>query len=252
MKLKVEVMDKMDEEVLVVSKDIFFARFEYFEGFKPARHFYDKSEYTNDLEGYEYTMYSDHILSNKRYMKRRDCEEDPSYLQIIPYICIFHENGIFYVERGSGSGESRLHGKISIGMGGHLNESDWDWTWPVYNPLLKKTSTVTHGCRNDLILHGAMRELYEETDIDGNINITFAGLINYDSDPVNAVHLGIVFFAKLWEGSTIEPRELDKISKHGTTYPHILTDSKHVNKLELWSKSILEELKKIDKEENYA
>jgi len=245
-------MDKMDEVVLVISKDIFFARFNYFEGFKPAKHFHDNSEYTHDLESYEYTAYSDHILSNKHYMKRRDCEEDPSYLQIIPYICIFHDNGIFYVERGSGSGESRLHGKISIGMGGHLNESDWDWTWPTYNPLLKKTSTITHGCRNDLILHGAMRELYEETDIDGNINITFAGLINYDSDPVNAVHLGIVFFAKLWEGSTIEPRELDKISKHGTTYPHILTDSKHIDKLELWSKSILEELKKIDKEENYA
>ena len=55
-------MDKMDEEVLVISKDIFFARYEYFEGFKPAKHFYDHSGYTHDLEDHEYRICSDHIL----------------------------------------------------------------------------------------------------------------------------------------------------------------------------------------------
>lgn len=237
---------KGQEEVMVVPRSYFFDKFDYFEGFKPAMHFADSSDTTVDVERFEYKEISRKILDAATYLKRAECEEDPNYLQIIPYICVFHLGRVFYVRRGGESSEKRLHGKISIGMGGHLNREDGLYVWP------NRGSVISHSCERNIILNGAVRELDEETQINGNFNITYAGMINHDCDPVNEVHLGIVFFAKLWENTKIFPRELEKISGHGLTYTHILLDSKHEDTLEIWSRSIIDKLKIMDKSENYA
>jgi predicted NUDIX family phosphoesterase len=246
MKLKVEVMDKMQEKVMVVPREYFFNKFDYFEGFKPAMHLNDNSGYTVDMEEYEYREVSRKILDAATFLTRARCENNFNYLQVIPYICVFHSGRIFYVRRGDNSSEKRLHGKISIGMGGHLNSEDKEYLWP------NRNSVISHSCTKNIIFNGALRELDEETEISGNFNITYAGMINHDCDSVNEVHLGIVFFAKLWENTKIFPRELDKISGHGLTYTHVLLDSKHEDTLEIWSKSIIDGLRKIDRNENYA
>lgn len=237
---------KAQEEVMVVPRSYFFDKFDYFEGFKPALHFTDNSGLTVDVEKFEYKEVSRKILGAATYLTRGQCEEDPNYLQIIPYICVFHAGRVFYVQRGGEASEKRLHGKISIGMGGHLNREDELYVWP------NRGAVISHSCERNIILNGAIRELDEETQIDGNFNITYAGMINHDCDPVNEVHLGIVFFAKLWENGRIFPRELEKISGHGLNYTHILSDSKHEGTLEMWSKSIIDGLKNMDKNESYA
>ena len=53
-------------------------------------------------------------------------EEDPSHKQLIPY-CVFRcGDRIFHYTRGKSGGESRLHAKISVGVGGHVNPVDMD------------------------------------------------------------------------------------------------------------------------------
>jgi len=57
-------------------------------------------------------------------MDRAQAEDDPSHKQIIPY-ALFRHNGKFinYMRSKSG-GESRLHAKRSMGIGGHINPVD--------------------------------------------------------------------------------------------------------------------------------
>ena len=64
-----------------------------------------------------------------QYLPRDQMEQDPSFKQLIPY-CIFRHTGstgkvsVFQYIRGKGQGESRLHSKRSIGIGGHISTLD--------------------------------------------------------------------------------------------------------------------------------
>lgn len=143
-------MDKK-ENVLVTSSALFdiVGRFQGF---------------TDDVQ--KYTTLLD--PSHTRYMPREIMEADPSYKQLIPY-CIFkHDDTVFVYTRGGGGGEQRLHGKKSVGIGGHICDQDTDY-------------------------HSAMmREIREEIVLNTMHVETCVGLVNDDSTPVGEVHLGIV------------------------------------------------------------
>src|SRR2546426_10356087 len=55
------------------------------------------------------------------FRPRASMEEDPSFKQIIPYLIVRHRGRLFLVQRSTEGGETRLHGKYSIGVGGHIN-----------------------------------------------------------------------------------------------------------------------------------
>ena len=55
------------------------------------------------------------------FRDRPEAEEDPQWKQFIPYVCILHEGSILVLQRLKTQGEKRLHGKRSIGVGGHVN-----------------------------------------------------------------------------------------------------------------------------------
>lgn len=149
------------EQVMVVKTEL-FRQLGYFEGF------------CTDSEIYLETLFD---AANTQYLARGDMETDPSYKQLIPY-CIFQhidEDGniaVFQYTRGSGSGESRLRSKKSIGIGGHISTLDADEKSPY--------------------LVGMQRELDEEIAIDTEYQQSLVGLINDDSNEVGQVHLGIV------------------------------------------------------------
>src|SRR3979411_964999 len=82
---------------------------------------------------FEPQKYLDAILSrgNNFFLPRAKAETDPTHKQIIPYAMIAFENKVLYYVRGKRAGEQRLVTKGSIGIGGHLNDSDeslfaWD------------------------------------------------------------------------------------------------------------------------------
>ena len=51
-------------------------------------------------------------------------EEDPSFKQLIGYVLLkdINTNEVLVYKRLVGGGEARLHGKASVGIGGHMNE----------------------------------------------------------------------------------------------------------------------------------
>jgi predicted NUDIX family phosphoesterase len=115
------------------------------------------------------------------FMDRAAAEEDPSHKQIIPY-CVFRcGDRILHYTRGKAGGESRLHAKISVGVGGHVNPVDMDGG---------RTGADAY--------HAAVtREIEEELDLPGSHEHRIIALLNDDSNPVGQVHLGIVHLIDL-------------------------------------------------------
>ena len=81
-----------------------------------------------------------------------------------------------------GAGEQRLVDSYQIGIGGHINEIDGA------NP------STGSGQDKNILEKGMMREWEEEVDFKGNIlDKKIVGILNDDSRPVEAVHLGLVY-----------------------------------------------------------
>jgi predicted NUDIX family phosphoesterase len=113
------------------------------------------------------------------FRARRDVEDDPGFKQIIPYVIFRSADVVFTYRRGKTQGESRLHALRSLGVGGHVAEA--------YELALR-------------------RELDEEVSIGSEGTLRRAGLINDDSNPVGAVHLGVVYVYEL-DRPSVTPRE---------------------------------------------
>lgn len=108
------------------------------------------------------------------YMDRDQAEQDPEFKQIIAYAIFRHEGRILTYSRTSKGGESRLHEKMSLGIGGHINPIDG---------LADNIETY---------LAGVEREIREEITFSGTAKQNLYAIINDDTNEVGRVHLGIV------------------------------------------------------------
>jgi predicted NUDIX family phosphoesterase len=138
-------------------------------------------------EGVEDAM--DRLLDpeNHFFMDRAAAEEDPTHKQLIAYCVIRHGDRILHYTRGSSGGESRLHAKISVGVGGHINPVD-----------------TGDGRTGAAAYHAAVaRELAEELHLNGGYTESIIALINDDSNPVGQVHLGVVHLIELENGDVL-------------------------------------------------
>lgn len=125
-----------------------------------------------------------------KWIERSEAEIDFSYKQIIPYVLLERSDKKFacYIRHGT---EKRLHGKISCGIGGHIDEPD-------------KKSTLC-----ETIKTGMLRELGEELQNfdESKIELKYLGIINEIESEVGLVHLGIVYSAKCIESYIPKPSD---------------------------------------------
>ena len=54
------------------------------------------------------------------FIGRPLAEKDASYKQLIPYVTVICWGHILALERTAAQSEARLHGKLSLGVGGHI------------------------------------------------------------------------------------------------------------------------------------
>ena len=157
------------------------------------------------------------------FIDRAAAEEDPSHKQIIPY-CIFRcGDRILHYTRGKAGGESRLHAKISVGVGGHVNPIDMDGG---------KTGAATY--------HAAVtREIEEELDLPHEHEHRIIALLNDDSNPVGQVHLGIVHLIDL-KSDAVSSRE-DALTDLGFS-PLAELNGPMFERLETWSQFCIRHL----------
>src|SRR5438093_13244402 len=99
----------MNEEMILVIRRALFERLGAFQGLN-----FDVEKYLPVLLARE----------NNFFMPRSQAEADPAFKQIIPYVLLVHEGRVLHYVRGKKAGEQRLAAKGSIGIGGHMNETD--------------------------------------------------------------------------------------------------------------------------------
>ena len=161
--------------------------------------------------------------SSHFFMDRAAAEEDPSHKQLIPY-CIFRcGDRILHYTRGKAGGESRLHAKISVGVGGHINPVDMDGG---------KTGL-------DAYQAAVTREIEEELNLPEEHEHRIIGLLNDDSNPVGQVHLGVVHLIDL-KSDSVTSRE-DALLDLGFTALDDL-NGPLIDRLETWSRLCIQHL----------
>ncbi len=161
------------------------------------------------------------------FMDRAAAEDDPTHKQLIPY-CIFrHGDRILHYTRGKSGGESRLHAKLSVGVGGHINPVD-----------------TGDGRTGPEAYHAAVaREIAEElaTPVPPSATRRIIALLNDDSNPVGQVHLGIVHLIDL-DTAEVTARE-DALAELALS-PLSDLNGPIFDRLETWSQHCIRHLAK--------
>lgn len=149
-----------------------------------------------------------------RYEARDRMESDPAFKQVIPYLVLRDGERYFLMQRTAAGGDARLHGRYSIGVGGHLNPGDGG------------------------LLGGLRREWDEELVADFVPEFRLVALLNDDTTEVGAVHLGAVYVADSG-GRPVAIRETDKLTG---SFVDAQAVEAVADRLETWSRLVFEAL----------
>jgi len=157
-------------------------------------------------------------------LRRGTAEEDPQFKQPIPYAFITRGDEMFVYERLKGAGETRLHSKLSVGVGGHMNY-------------------IPHQEFKMQALINLTRELNEELNISSSIgnDLKIIGLINDDSDEVGEVHIGLLTKIEVPEDTQISVKETEEL-KGDFIKIEDLRKPELYGRLENWSKIVIDSI----------
>lgn len=199
-----------NERVLVVPAELLY-RLGHFQGF------------TSEVDRYVSVLLDP---ANTSYRPRHEVENDPSFKQLIPYVLFCHDDGagsetIYQYTRGMKQDESRLRGKRSVGIGGHIAMKDCG----------------ANGI-GSAYAEGMARELAEEVSIETPYREQCIGLINDDETSVGRVHLGIVHLFDV-ERPAVVARETEIVDGSFQPVREILPD---LDDFEMWSQICLRAL----------
>ncbi len=202
------MVNKDESRILVVPRNVLFNT-KSFQGFVTK----------------DFFNYLDVILHNYSFMIRKEAEVNPDFKQPIGYSVIKYGGKIFAYHRSLTNSyhESRLRGKWSIGIGGHVEDFD------------DTKSTISY---HNPILTSLARELKEEANVDlSSSEVDLFGYINDDSNDVGRVHFGIVYVVK----PKFKPEISDNENIEGKLYTIDELKSLDVE-FENWSKIVMTSL----------
>lgn len=187
---------------------------------------YESFEGSKSIKDPDTGIIMDNIANNYTTMRRGDAEVEINVKQPIPYAVVAVGSKVFQYTRLVKAGEQKLHGKSSIGLGGHMNN-------------VPEATTF-----DEVLVQNLVRELEEETEIldaDGNVitdiesHITLkkVGVLN-NEDEVGQYHICILYRVQLPLGYDvrINPKEADQLEGGLVTLEEL---RKNYDNLEAWS-----------------
>ncbi|MHC4660324.1 MAG: hypothetical protein ACYS8W_01425 [Planctomycetota bacterium] len=195
---------EMKSLILVVSRQALF-------GSDEGPHGYG----TEKLEDY----YSA-ICGSATFMPRGDAERCFQYKQIIPYMLVTCGSKLFMLRRFKSQTEERLHDKVSIGVGGHID----------LGPDTNGTTAIP-----DIIENGLRRELAEELEVNTEFTFRPIGYLNDDTNDVGQVHFGLVYHVEC-KSDDVRVRETEMMKGGFATKEEIEAAAK---KMETWSQLLV-------------
>jgi predicted NUDIX family phosphoesterase len=153
-----------------------------------------RSDLARHIDGRDFDFITDEtdsilatIETRHVFIARPVAEVSPEYKQIIPYVALRNGDDFFVLRRTARQTESRLHHKVSLGIGGHINPD---------------TPTL---------LGGLKKELDEEVSVPEPYQLRFIGILNDDTTDVGRVHLGAVFMLDT-PSRDVSVRETEKMT----------------------------------------
>lgn len=173
-----------------------------------------KAHTTNILvKGIDLTV----LIENAVYMQRAIAETNEDFVQLIPYVVVKSGGKYLSYQRSSGSGEDRLHGNYSIGIGGHLDFFD---------------NETQVSC----VYNGMLREVKEELGLSSTLDMySPVGTLYDDSNEVGRVHLGLVYTINI-KDLDLSQGELDILLNRELIDIEMLGDT---TKYEEWSRATI-------------
>ncbi len=171
-------------------------------------------------------------MKNGFFHSRYDCEGDELVLQPIPYVLLFGpDQTIFRYMRASNRqayGEQRLFGRLSIGVGGHIKQSDGP----------------------DFLGSCIQRELAEEVSIPHmTTEPRLVGTLMQHDTPVDRVHFGLIYSSRV--AGNVRARESALLSGSMIAIDELEQD-KDKDKYETWTRALIPHLHKIYKRTPYS
>lgn len=128
----------------------------------------------------EFLKHSHHL--DQYFIPRYVAETSDTLVHPIPYYLVLNEKKeVLLYQRGKGVGESRLVGNYSVGIGGHVSDTE------AYIEHISGTLYSNKEC----IYNTAWIEAKEELDAEYSSDFENLDIIYDDSDEVGAVHLGV-------------------------------------------------------------
>lgn len=176
----------------------------------------------------------DIIDSHGQWLSRDRLEQDENYLQIIPYTAIVSINdsnrSIFFYTRTPKGGDSRLHHKGSVGIGGHIDY------YTAYDNMSFE----------DIIVSSTIRELEEETNVENiepETDMQFLTVIHDRSNAVGRVHVGLGGVVIVEPTMDVKSNEPEKIVGSMTSLASLRNEiKKNSIDLEIWSDILLQNI----------
>lgn len=155
-------------------------------------------------------------------------KSDKTILQLIPYVVVRYNGNVLAYVRPNKGNEVRLHGKVSVGLGGHVDLADAVHEDSVVNI----DATLRESC---------VRELFEEVSITVDPqDIRWSGLIYRRDGPVDRVHLGVVAEIEADEAMHKSICSSEETGKIRFTNPSTITADMAEYEIEAWTKAVLE------------
>jgi predicted NUDIX family phosphoesterase len=177
---------------------------------------------------FDWTEFRRRVSQHGFFVERERAEREPAWKQIIPYCLVTREgtasSQMLVLKRTSRGGEARLHDKLSVGIGGHIDPADAE-------------------PRSEILLAGARRELDEELHLQSRDRagaLEVLGLINDDSNAVGAVHLGLVL--RLPTAGPVAVRETNVLEGEFRSVSDLTRSAASGAPFETWSAKLLTEI----------
>lgn len=206
--------EKYNEEILVGSRTAI-----------PSRAYKNK---VNDVEVLK------SFLTTIKTVKRGHAEHDFAKVQPIPYTILTRDDEIFVYSRLNKSGETRLVDKVSIGVGGHMNEVPGSLS---FSETLEENSIREITEELNISMFRASEELSIEHAAKNSKDLkrVHKVLLMNDTD-VDKVHVGLVQFIEIKKGFDITVKETDVLQGEFVNKQELLDSMKrNPEKFENWT-----------------